>query len=70
MTNHFAGGANPQLCSVTFVVVFGSAAVAVIVAARIGSFLFTITMRSIVVVVANSMGPTQSIQDQTGGTNT
>jgi hypothetical protein len=52
------------------VVTFGSAAVAAIIAARIGSFLLTITMRSIVVVIANSAGPTQSIQDQTGGMTT
>ena len=55
------------LRSVTFVVRLGSAMVAV--AARIRSLFFAIAMRSVIVIIADSAGPPQSIQDQTGWAN-
>src|SRR5205814_2924628 len=55
------------LHSVAFVVRLGSAMVAV--AARIRSFVFAITMRSVIVIIADSATPPQSIQEQTGRAN-
>ena len=55
------------LRSITFVVRLGSAVVAV--ATRIRSLFFAITMGSVVIIIADSATSPQSIQDQTGWTN-
>jgi len=56
-----------QLRSVTFVVRFGSTTVTV--SARIRSLVFTITRRSVIVIIADPATPPQSIQDQTSRAN-
>ena len=55
------------LCSVAFVVRLGSAIVAI--SARIRSLFFAVTVRSVIVIIADSATPPQSIQDQTGRAN-
>ena len=55
------------LRSVTFVARLGSAIVAV--AARIRSLFFAITMRSVIIIIADSATQPQSIQNQTGRSN-
>jgi hypothetical protein len=56
-----------RLRSVAFVVRLGLARVAV--AARIRSLFFAITVRSVIVIIADPAAPPQTIQDQTGGPN-
>src|SRR5438067_11591032 len=53
------------LRSINFVIGLGS----VTVAARIRSFFCTVTVRSILVIIANPAAPPQSIQNQTGRPN-
>jgi len=55
------------LRSVAFVIRLGSAVVTV--AARIRSLFFAITVRSVIVIVADSATAPQSIQDQTSRAN-
>ena len=55
------------LRSVTFVIRLRSTGVAV--AARIRSLFFAITVGSVIIIIADSATPPQSIQDQTGRSN-